>query len=79
MERFPVGGPKEPVFKFMEQYGFLMSRHSDKCWLRPADGIEAHIYGTGSKARIFNQDGKLLADDKLEKAVLRHYGKSAHE
>ena len=70
---FPAGGPREPVYNFMQQYGFLMSRHSDKCWLRPADGIEAHIYGTGSMARIFNQDGKLLCDDAIAGAVKRSY------
>ena len=73
MEQFPVGGSKDAVFSFMEKQGFLMSSHSDKCWLRPADGIEAHIYGVGSMARIFNQDGKLLADDKIGKAVKRTY------
>lgn len=73
MERFPVGGSKDAVYSFMQQQGFLMSRHSDKCWLRPADGIEAHIYGVGSMARIFNQEGKLLADDKIAKAVKRSY------
>jgi hypothetical protein len=73
MEKFPVGGSKDAVYSFMQQQGFLMSRHSDKCWLRPADGIEAHIYGVGSMARIFNQQGKLLADDKITKAVKRTY------
>ena len=73
MKDFPVGGSKDAVFSFMQQQGFLMSRHSDKCWLRPADGIEAHIYGTGSMARIFNQEGKLLADANIAKAVKRSY------
>lgn len=72
-ERFPVGGSKQNVYSFMEQYGFLMSRHSDKCWLRPADSVEAHIYGTGSMARIFGKDGKLLADAPLAEAVKRSY------
>jgi xylose isomerase len=79
MEQFPVGGSKDAVFSFMQQQGFLMSRHSDKCWLRPADGIEAHIYGVGSMARIFNQDGKLLCDDKISKAVKRSYAASSPE
>jgi hypothetical protein len=72
-ERFPVGGSKQNVFSFMEQMGFLMSRHSDKCWLRPADGVEAHIYGTGSMARIFSKEGKMLCDDKILQAVKRSY------
>ncbi len=74
MERFPVGGSKDKVFSFMEQYGFLMSRHSDKCWLRPADGVEVHIYGTGSMARVFSKEGKMLADAKIAEAVKRSYG-----
>lgn len=67
--RFPVGGSREKVYSFMQQHGFLMSRHSDKCYLR-ADGVEAHIYGVGSMAMIFNRDGKLLHDDELYKAVI---------
>ena len=74
MERFPVGGSKDKVFSFMEQYCFMMSRHSDKCWLRPADGVEAHIYGTGSMARIFSKEGKLLVDAPIADAVKRSYG-----
>lgn len=73
MERFPVGGSRQNVYSHMEQYGFLMSRHSDKCWLRPADGVEAHIYGTGSKARVFDKEGKLLVDAPIAEAIKRHY------
>ena len=62
-KRFPVGGSRQNVYSFMEQ----------KCWLRPADGVEAHIYGTGSMARVFDKDGKMLCDDELLKAVKRSY------
>ena len=72
-KRFPVGGSRQNVYSFMEQQGFMMSRHSDKCWLRPADGVEAHIYGTGSMARVFSKDGKMLCDDEIAKAVKRSY------
>ena len=72
-ERFPVGGSRQNVYSFMEQYGFMMSRNNDKCWLRHADGVEAHIYGAGSMARVFSKEGKLLADAKLSEAVKRTY------
>jgi hypothetical protein len=68
MERFPVGGERQPVYDFLQSHGFLMSRNSDKWYLR-ADGVELHLYGTGSMARIYSRDGKILADDKLEAAV----------
>ena len=71
--RFPVGGSRQNVYSFMEQMGFLMSKHNDKCWLRLADGVEAHIYGTGSMARIFSKEGKMLCDDEILKAVKRRY------
>ena len=71
--RFPVGGSRQNVYSFMQQQGFLMSRHSDKCWLRPADGVEAHIYGTGSMARVFNKEGKMLVDADLDQAIKRSY------
>ena len=70
MERFPVGGPREPVYNFISHNGFLQSRNNDKCWLR-ADGVELHLYGTGSMARIFSKDGKLLADAPLAEAVAK--------
>lgn len=71
--RFPVGGSRQNVYNFMQQHGFVMSRNNDKCWLRAADGVEAHIYGTGSMARIFSKEGKMLCDDEIDKAVKRHY------
>lgn len=71
--RFPVGGSRQNVYDFMQQHGFVMSRNNDKCWLRPSDGVEAHIYGTGSMARVFSKDGKVLCDDELDVAVKRRY------
>ena len=72
-KRFPIGGSRQAVYDFMYSRGFVMSRNSDKCWLRPADGVEAHIYGAGSMARVFSQDGKMLCDDELLKAIKRNY------
>ena len=69
MKPFPVGGPREPVFSFLQQRGFLMSRNTDKWWLR-ADGVEVHIYGAGSQARVYNKEGKLLADGPIAETVL---------
>ena len=69
MNRFPVGGPRAPVFSFLRDHGFVPSRHSDKEWHRH-DGLVLHLYGAGSKARIY--DGKvLLFDDNLAMAVSR--------
>lgn len=70
MEQFPVGGPRQPVYNFLQRNGFIMSRNNDKCWMR-ADGVELHLYGTGSMARIFNKEGKVLADEALADAVAK--------
>jgi len=67
--RFPVGGAREPVYRFLLEHGFTMSDWSDKHWNK-ADGSSIHIYGSGSMARVY-KDGKLLADDSLEAAVSR--------
>jgi len=48
---FPAGGPRQPVYDYLRGLGFVESRWSDKVWTR-ADGIEVHIYGAGSMARI---------------------------
>ena len=69
LPRFPVGGPRQPVYAFLQSKGFLMSRHSDKEYHRH-DGLRLHLYGSGSMARIY--DGTvLLYDDELAKAVAR--------
>ncbi len=65
--RFPIGGPREPVYAFIKQHGFRMSNWSDKHWTR-ADGMHLHLYGVGSKARISN--GALqIADGDLATAM----------
>jgi hypothetical protein len=69
MEQFPVGGPREPVYSFLRQHCYMMSRHSDKAWKR-ADGVELHLYGAGSMAQI-TKDGKVLADAPLAEAVAK--------
>jgi len=66
--RFPVGGPREPVYAFLREHGFTMSNRSDKEWHR-LDGMKVHIYGAGSKARVVDHSGALLADDELEVAM----------
>ena len=58
--RYPVGGSREAVYALMRGLGFSMSNWSDKTW-NSADGIEVHIYGAGSMARI-----KLAGDPKGE-------------
>jgi hypothetical protein len=49
--QYPVGGPREPVYALMRSLGFSMAKFSDKTW-NSADGIEVHIYGAGSMARV---------------------------
>ena len=70
MERFPVGGPREPVYNFLRSHGFVMARYSDKLWTR-ADGTEVSIYGAGSMARVHNCKGKLVADAPLAEAIAK--------
>lgn len=50
-KRFPVGGPRQPVYDYMRRLGFNMSKFSDKVWQR-LDGKEVSIFGAGSMARI---------------------------
>lgn len=70
MKNFPVGGPREPVYNFLRDHGFVMARYSDKLWTR-ADGLEVTVYGTGSMARIHNKDGKIIADAPLAEALAK--------
>lgn len=51
MKEFPVGGSRSDVFDAMKSAGFTMSGWSDKWWSRPG-GIEACVYGTGSRLLI---------------------------
>lgn len=64
-ERFPVGGPREPVYNFMRDHGFVMSKWSDKVWER-ADGLKASIYGAGSKVRLSRDNYPDVIECKLE-------------
>lgn len=50
-EQFPIGGPRQAVYDALKARGFVESNWSDKSWKRP-DGIEAHVYGTGSQLRL---------------------------
>lgn len=72
---FPVGGSRDVVYDFLMRRGFIMSKWSDKCWLR-ADDVVLHLYGSGSKARItrFNKVlalNETLADDTLDAAIAK--------
>ena len=68
-ERFPVGGAKQDVYDFLRSYGFTMSKWSDKHWERK-DGMQVHIYGTGSMARVLDKDGGIFADGPIAEAML---------
>lgn len=50
-EQFPIGGPRQPVYEALRNRGFVKQNFGDKHWTR-ADGLDAHIYGTGSRLRI---------------------------
>lgn len=49
---FPIGGPRQPVHDALKSRGFVESGWSDKWWKR-ADGVEAHVYGTGSRLALY--------------------------
>ena len=68
MDKFPVGGPRKAVYRFLREHGFMMGRESDKEWHR-ADGITLYIYGAGSKARVFDIERNVLVDTDIESAV----------
>lgn len=51
VETFPVCGPRKPVYDALKHRGFVESGWSDKAWKR-ADGVEAHVYGAGSKLMV---------------------------
>jgi hypothetical protein len=60
MKEFRIGGERQPVYEFMRDYGFVMSKWSDKVWTR-ADGLQASIYGAGSMVRL-SRDGKEIVE-----------------
>lgn len=60
---FPVGGPRQPVYNFLTECGFTMSKWSDKRWTSPT-GMVLQLYGAGSMARVYEGD-KLVADCPL--------------
>lgn len=71
--RFPVGGPKQPVFDFLRGRGFEMHKATDKWWVRDGN-TEVHLYGAGSMAKVYfkpHADGPtyLLSDADIETAI----------
>ena len=66
--KFPVGGPRQPVYAFLQSQGFIMDKGGDKHYTR-ADGVWLHLYGAGSMARIYAFDGTILADGSLADAI----------
>lgn len=68
MSRFPVGGPREPVYEFLREHGYVQSAWSDKHWTR-ADGRTVQVYGTGSRAIVKDASERVLADAELEIAL----------
>ena len=59
MSKFPVGGPRAPVYAFLRARGWVMCEWSDKHWTR-ADGAELTVYGAGSMARIVLNDKTVI-------------------
>jgi hypothetical protein len=49
--QFPICGPRKPVYDALRGRGFVASGWSDKWWKRH-DGIEACVYGAGSRLMI---------------------------
>ncbi len=52
---FPVGGPRQAVYDYLRNLGFVMSDWSDKIWAR-ADGKEVRIFGAGSMASMGSEE-----------------------
>lgn len=69
-KQYPVGGPREPVYSLLRGLGFSMARFSDKTW-NSADGIEVHIYGAGSMARITDKAHIGVVECDLDSLVER--------
>jgi hypothetical protein len=51
--KYPVGGPREPVYQLMRDLN--LSRVWGYKHYRSADGIDVHIYGAGSMARVMRE------------------------
>ena len=67
--KFPVGGPRQPVYNAIRNYGFVMSKYSDKEW-NSTEGLTLNLYGAGSMARITDNAGKLLIDAPLDESLM---------
>lgn len=65
--RFPVGGQRQPVYEFFRSHGWIMGKFGDKTWHR-ADGLEANVYGSGSKVCIY-RNGKLIGDGPIDEVI----------
>jgi hypothetical protein len=63
-KRFPVGGPRQPVYDFMRGLGFSMAPFGDKTWTS-ADKITVQIYGAGSMAHV-HHDGRHIGNCDLD-------------
>lgn len=67
MSRFPVGGPRDAVYRHLQQRGFVMSDYSDKAWTRH-DGMRIDIYGAGSMARM-TRASELVKEGKIDEVL----------
>lgn len=70
MKQFPVGGSRQAVYSFLSHRGFVMSPWSDKHWNR-ADGVQVHVFGAGSMARVSDYQGNLIVEAPLAEAVMK--------
>ena len=61
--RFPIGGPRQPVYDFLAGLGYHESDWTDKQWHHP-DGRMLHLYGAGSMARVI-VGGRVIKDCPL--------------
>jgi hypothetical protein len=65
MMKYPVGGPREPVYQLMRSLGFVMSKKSDKEWTR--GDITVHIFAAGSTASVIHKTTKAQIICPLDK------------
>ena len=70
MREFPVGGPRQAVYDFLRDNGFLMSKRSDKEWTM-GESTTLILYGAGSRAVIYSNVGNFTGPLHVAVASLR--------
>ena len=64
MKKYPVCGPREPVYELMRSLGLHQARWTDKYWYD--DKLEVLIYGAGSRARVRKMNSNHAMECELD-------------